>query len=297
MKVSLIIPTYNKLPRLKLTVASIMGQKCPFEDFEVIFANDGSTDGTEEFLRNSTFPFNYRCIHSENKGRAGARNIAIESAENEILIFSDDDCILHPMFITEHLKEQREALKIVHGRIHNLSYLKFFEDPTNGTFYPDCDTGRPSEFLVKMCISEKDILQNFEVRIGSCTKVTPFERVTEILLTQHNSTADWVSFNGGNTGVPKQWIEEAGGFDENFGTTWGCEDLEMGYRLYGMNKKFTYSPCAANYHISHYRKKLKGDHRSTLSYFYEKYKDEKILQLQDFVDEKIDLDKFVHGLL
>ncbi len=297
MKASLIIPTYNKLPRLKLVIASIVGQKCDKDAFQVIFTNDGSTDGTEDFFKNSSFPFNYIYINTQNSGRANARNAAIKRATNEILIFVDDDVVLHPAFISEHLKEQRKAFKVIHGRINTLTYLKFFEDPTRGIFYSNMKNSKPSEGLRKMCLSESDILNNFEERFSRSNKVTFFESAIEKLLTKYDSKADWVSFTSGNTSVPKEWLEDAGLFDENFGTRWGCEDLELGYRLYKKKKNFKYLKSAVNYHIAHYRNIFEDEHRIPISYFYETHKDEKILKLKDFIDGKIGVDKFVEEIL
>ena len=48
-KVSVIIPTYNRLPMLKEAVNSVLAQD--FEDFELIIVDDGSTDGTTEEMK------------------------------------------------------------------------------------------------------------------------------------------------------------------------------------------------------------------------------------------------------
>jgi glycosyltransferase involved in cell wall biosynthesis len=45
-KVSVIIPTYNRLPMVKEAVDSVLAQN--FEDVELIVVDDGSTDGTAE---------------------------------------------------------------------------------------------------------------------------------------------------------------------------------------------------------------------------------------------------------
>lgn len=298
MKASLIIPTYNKLPRLKLVIASIAGQKCSKDDFEVIFVDDGSTDGTDEYLKHFELPFQYKYIRKENRGRASARNAAIEVAKNDILIFMDDDVIVHPMFITEHLKEQSSNYKVLHGRILNLTYLKFFEDPSKGIFYSNTMSNlNLSEQLKKKCINEKNVLEEFEKYFGSYNRITNFERVIEILLTKYNSNVDWISFNGGNTSVPRSWLEEVGVFDEKFGKLWGCEDLELGYRLFHAKKNFFYSYTAKNYHIAHYRAGFKEEHNASLSYFYQKHKSNKILCLQDFIEGRIGAKEFIEKIL
>lgn len=297
MKASLIIPTYNKLPRLKLAIASITGQNISPKRFEVIFVDDGSTDGTELFFKKNKLSFQYKYIKNENKGRASARNEAIKVSKNEILIFADDDVILHPAYIEEHLKEQERGLKIVHGRILNLSFLKFFEDPTQGIFYSGLKGEMTSPSLIGKCISEEDILNNFEQKLGSYNRTASFEQVIEMIMNDERSGADWLSFNGGNTSVPRCWLEEYGYFDEKFGKKWGCEDLELGYRLFKNKKEFYYSYTARNYHIAHYRAKYKEEHNESLSYFYRKHQNKSILCLQDYIEGKLKSQDFIDFIL
>ena len=90
--ISLIIPTYNKLPRLKLTLASINFQTIDRSSFEVIVVNDNSSDGTIEYLETQSFPFRIRGLHlSDNKGRSAARNEGPGKAQGDSVIFVDDD--------------------------------------------------------------------------------------------------------------------------------------------------------------------------------------------------------------
>ena len=53
-KVSVLLPTYNAAEHLGKAINSILGQT--FEDFELIIINDGSTDGTQELLKNYSDP-------------------------------------------------------------------------------------------------------------------------------------------------------------------------------------------------------------------------------------------------
>lgn len=57
MKASVVIPTYNKIGRLKLVVESLKYQTASTEDFEVVFVDDGSDDGTVRYLEKESFPF------------------------------------------------------------------------------------------------------------------------------------------------------------------------------------------------------------------------------------------------
>ncbi len=87
-KVSVIIPTYNRLPMLKEAVDSVLAQD--FEDVEVTVVDDGSTDGTAEEIK----PYGGRVKllqHSVNKGVSAARNKGILHAKGKYIAFLDSD--------------------------------------------------------------------------------------------------------------------------------------------------------------------------------------------------------------
>jgi glycosyltransferase involved in cell wall biosynthesis len=89
--ISVIIPTFNRVALLKETVNSV--RKQTFPDFELIVVNDGSTDGTAEWLRSQT---DLKAIDQENKGIATARNAGAAVARGEWLAFLDHDDLWAP---------------------------------------------------------------------------------------------------------------------------------------------------------------------------------------------------------
>lgn len=284
MTVSLIIPTYNKLPRLKLALASLEKQSYPYDQFEVILIDDGSSDGTKEYVNQLNIEYDLRYIGQTNAGRSAARNRGIDEAKNDLIIFTDDDLVLHPRYIEEHVKVQKEKSSVVHGKIINIPYLKFFEDPIKGTFYPHLGgTLNLSDEMKKKCISIDDILHRFSEKIAPNKKLTAFETVIQTLFEKHYPKGCWFGFTGGNTAVPRVFLEETGGFDENFGLQWGCEDLELGYRLYKKGFHFSYGHHAINYHLAHYRATFSEEHKDAADYFYQKHHEKMILTFQDFI--------------
>lgn len=87
-RVSIIIPSYNHLQYLPKALATALDQ-C-FADFEVIVVNDGSTDGTQEWLDAYRHP-RLRVIHQENKGPAEAINTGILAARGEYVTWMSAD--------------------------------------------------------------------------------------------------------------------------------------------------------------------------------------------------------------
>ena len=87
-KVSVIIPTYNRLPMLREAIHSVLKQD--FEDFELIVVDDGSTDGTVEEIKK--FGGRVRLLqHPENRGVSAARNRGILHAKGKYVAFLDSD--------------------------------------------------------------------------------------------------------------------------------------------------------------------------------------------------------------
>ncbi|MDR3604182.1 MAG: glycosyltransferase [Syntrophaceae bacterium] len=89
--VSVIIPTYNRLELLKKTVVSVRSQS--FRDFEIIVINDGSSDGTAEWLAEQHDVIG---VNQPNSGIASSRNKGISASKGEWLAFLDHDDIWAP---------------------------------------------------------------------------------------------------------------------------------------------------------------------------------------------------------
>ena len=115
LSVSVIIPTYNRPDYLREAIASLLAQtRVPNE---IIVVNDGSTDNTADVL--STFQAPVITLHKANGGQASARNLGIERATGDALVFLDDDdtlkldCIeLQALFL-----EQHKECDVVYGNI------------------------------------------------------------------------------------------------------------------------------------------------------------------------------------
>lgn len=299
LKASLIIPTYNKSGRLKLVIESLKYQSANKNNFEIIIVDDGSYDETETYLRTLQLDLDWRWIRQKNNGRAYARNVGVKLSKYDLLIFTDDDLILDSNFIDNHIHKHKEKKYIVHGRIMNLAFTKFLKDPINGTFMDNIEI-RDSirKAMLKKCITPDMICkEKFSNMIEKKAKMTEMEQIIQKLLKDYPGKADWISAVGGNLSLPKNMFESVGGFDENFGLSWGCEDVEFGYRLMKAGYVFCYMDEAVNYHIAHFRKGFAEEHNKNLQFFYMKYKDNQILNFQDFVSEKITKQEFIQQIL
>jgi len=89
--VSVVIPTYNRLALLVDAIDSVIAQT--MTDWELIVVDDGSTDGTTDFLAQATpnDPRIRSCDNKRAKGPGGARNTGVAMARGEIVAFLDSD--------------------------------------------------------------------------------------------------------------------------------------------------------------------------------------------------------------
>ena len=93
MKSSVIIPVYNQYESLLYTLKGFSNQKdINKNDFELIIIDDGSDDELHDLNENDlekmeTEGLLIKVIHQSNMGRAKARNIGVENAESDLLIF------------------------------------------------------------------------------------------------------------------------------------------------------------------------------------------------------------------
>lgn len=89
-QVSIIIPNYNCLQYLDTCINSIYQQKSV--NFEIIIVDDGSTDGSKEYLEQlAVDKSEVRIFSQQRKGVVAARNLAITQAKSEYLAFLDAD--------------------------------------------------------------------------------------------------------------------------------------------------------------------------------------------------------------
>lgn len=114
-RVTAAIPTYNRGPLVVEALTSVLAQT--YEDLEIVVVDNGSTDDTEERLRPYLDRITY--VKQENRGRAGARNRAIEVARGAYIAFLDSD----DTWLPDRLERQVPVLDadpetaLVHGHV------------------------------------------------------------------------------------------------------------------------------------------------------------------------------------
>lgn len=107
VKVSVIIPTYNRAYVIERSIQSALDQT--YRDFEILVVDDGSTDDTldavKPFFRHTQVRY---LRHGWNKGQQAARNTGIKNASGEFIAFLDSDDIWIPEKIELQLAAMSE---------------------------------------------------------------------------------------------------------------------------------------------------------------------------------------------
>lgn len=147
MTVSIVFPVYNKSELLPTTLPALLSQT--YRDFELIAVDDGSTDGSGDFLdRLAKTDSRVKVIRQPNAGVSAARNAALDRASGDYVVFADADDTVCPDWLEVLAKEAETsgADIVVSG---------FFSTDSNGKAL---DTVLPPE---EGNITGKEFLGNF----------------------------------------------------------------------------------------------------------------------------------------
>ncbi|MGD0199377.1 MAG: glycosyltransferase family 2 protein [Bryobacteraceae bacterium] len=101
MRVSVIVPLYNKAKYVMRALASIAGQTCG--DYEVIVVDDGSTDGSGE-LAAGFGDARFRVVQQANAGPGAARNRGVAEAQGDLIAFLDADDAWLPEYLESSVR-------------------------------------------------------------------------------------------------------------------------------------------------------------------------------------------------
>ncbi|MHC4535460.1 MAG: glycosyltransferase family 2 protein [Planctomycetota bacterium] len=172
-KVSICIPTYNRKDFLKETLDSVFAQT--YQDFEVVIVDDGSTDGTEQMIKDAGYPLRY--YWQENKGEVVTRNKLIELAQGRYISFIDSDDILMPDAIERMIVfANRESEDVIvygsylridqYGNICGRSKRKLYSGYITKHLFQDIFVSLNGSMFPKKVFQE---VGNFDTSLKVCT--------------------------------------------------------------------------------------------------------------------------------
>jgi len=239
LSVSIIITSYNQLSYLRMLVSSLERQTVG--GFEIIVADDGSSDGTAEYCA-SKASSGLIFVTQADEGYRKSRilNEALHRSSGPYLIFLDSDVILEKHFVEDHLALRAPAAFVCGRRV----------DLGPGI------SSQLSESSVRA--GEFDRIWNHELMISALKKDTRgLKRGLRIAapwlrnLMGYNRPIDIL---GSNFGAWKQDIIEVNGFNEGLESYWG-EDGDLFIRLRNSGKQaINAKGMCVQYHVFHPRR-------------------------------------------
>ncbi len=249
LSVSIITTSYNQEKTLRLLLASLERQT--FKDFEVLIADDGSSDGTESLCQiKRCFPVRFITQPDMGYRKSKIVNEAIRNSQGKYLIFLDGDVILEKHFVEDHWNFKEEDHFICGRRV---------------------DLG--PEITEK--ISENDVTAgrfdrwNFQLMWSACKGDTQYFkrslRIQNLILRRILGYHRPLDILGSNFSAWKKDIVLVNGFNEALESYWG-EDGDLFIRLRNSGKigKGAKSICI-QYHLFHKRREPTADNVSSYS--------------------------------
>ena len=101
---SVVIPTYNRLPILQKCLQALERQRLvagsAVNGYEIVLVDDGSTDGTLVWLQENATQFSHvRSLTQDHQGPAAARNLGVNQAKGDFIIFIYSDLVVMEEFL------------------------------------------------------------------------------------------------------------------------------------------------------------------------------------------------------
>lgn len=112
-KVSIGVPVYNAAKYIERCVRSILSQS--YDNFEVVFVDDGSPDDSVNIIENTLIDFPHRMNqvriirHEKNQGVSVARNTFLDTHTGDFVMFVDADDYLTPNAIVKLMEKQKQT--------------------------------------------------------------------------------------------------------------------------------------------------------------------------------------------
>ncbi len=111
MRASIVVPTYNRVSTLRLTLQALLEQSAPSDQYEIIVVDDASIDDTGSFVTSLAAESKRITFirHQTNLGRSATRNDGISAARSDIIIFLDDDNVPDESLVDCHMNYHDRA--------------------------------------------------------------------------------------------------------------------------------------------------------------------------------------------
>ena len=154
IRISVQICSYNRSHLLERSLRALMAQDLPPDEYEIVFVDDGSTDGSADMARRlaEESACRIKVFSKPNDGLSRARNLGIRNCEGEIILFMDDDTFADPALLREHLVVHAQYPDaVVTGWVNHIEEL----DPQGPRKYVMADYSRSFFWTSNVSVRKK----------------------------------------------------------------------------------------------------------------------------------------------
>jgi GT2 family glycosyltransferase len=238
MKVSLIISVYKDVENLRVVLESLKFQT--YRDFEVVVSEDGEFEGMKTFLQSYQHPNKILHVTQPDVGwrKNQALNNAIRKCNGDYLIFIDGDCVLHHLFIANHIRFSAPnrivaGKRIKLGPLYSILFKKHIHD------LPILEKRIQRELAGVRRDGAKFYEEGFYINPDGLLGFVPRLRKMHQL-------------KGCNMSFYRSAIERINGFDEDYILPAIGEDIDLTWRFQGLGYElFSVRNLAVQYHLYH----------------------------------------------
>lgn len=215
MKISVIVPVYNRFENLRALIICLMNQK--IQPYELLISDDGSSQNLEEFIGDllPKIKFKIKHIYQEDRGfrKTRALNNGARNAEGEVLVLCDQDLIF-PEDYLEKVQLNIKKGEFLMGRLH-------------------LTTQEDKEKIMKVLEYQRDYKEVVECVDESYTKVVKklYRRdMRRRIMKKLFLSKRGIRLAGASFAIYKEDYISINGYDEKY-QAWGCEDDDLSNRL------------------------------------------------------------------
>ena len=206
-EISALLTTYNRANLLPRVLEGLARQSLDPKRFEVVAVDDGSTDQTQQVLRSWQNRLPLRIVRQNQAGLAAAKNLGVFMARAPLLVFLDDDDVAEPDLLVHHLATHLanpDPAVAVLGRT---------------TLAPE--------------VASSPLMRHV-TEVGC--------QLFSYGWMQPGQVLDHTAFWGGRSSCKRSLLVRLGVFHPDF--RFGCEDIELGWRLRKNGLRVVYEPKA-----------------------------------------------------
>jgi GT2 family glycosyltransferase len=265
--ISFVVPLFNHVEHSRNMLATLLNSLPSDLRFEILFADDESTDETREWLLNLADPRIRYTLNERNLGYAKTNNVAVKIAKGRYLGLLNNDLLFEPGWLEPMMAVIDNPL-LNAGIVGNLQYR----------------------------VADK-VLDHAGVVLMPCGK---FDHIREAPVSGSKPIPVYVA-TGACMVMLRSDFEEIGGFDEAFIN--GCEDIDLCLSIRHLGKQIYVAPNSQIlHHVSLSRSRTSLQNEKNSQYLYAKWRKEIKLKLTkcwiDLLENSnADYQNFIDGTL